>query len=455
MEVFPNTTLWYKYTPDFVILIGTPEPLQIDFQRFIARSQIRSIAEGLHYDDLDGMSLLDSFMMGPEELRKYVGLGPIHTDNRPRLEFFNSRDLVNTTYRNVKGMQPYRSSIVPYLTNSRPADRKSLQEYFQATQRLIEGQLIYVQARYEEAAQVFYQAAQQNPKDRTIEYNLSVATQHGIAEADTQFEGLERELEVRLRDNPRDAEAARLLGLAYQYQQKWEKAAEMLEQALRYAPNQPDVYVSLGAIYETQGKLDKAIRTYKTLITLAPDLPAAYGSLAAVYEQKGKTDEAIEAVQKAIELEPGLWLAHSTLGGLYQGIGDHQKAVRAFSRAASLAPDQPRVAFGLAMSYRELGREEDALQQLQRAVEGEYPPAMLLLARLHIEQDGDLEIAEDLANRVLQQASDFAEAYDVLAIVQMRKGNRLGAREMIREAIRLDPQEGLYRERERMIEGSE
>ena len=97
IEVFPETTLWYKYTPDFVILIGTLKPLKIDFKNFIARAQIASIREGLAADDLDGMSLLDSFMMGPETVRKYVGVGPIHTDNRPQLEFFRGADLVGTT----------------------------------------------------------------------------------------------------------------------------------------------------------------------------------------------------------------------------------------------------------------------------------------------------------------------------------------------------------------------
>ena len=91
IEVFPETTLWYKYTPDFVILIGTRQPLLIDYKNFIARAQIANIREGLAADDLDGRSLLDSFMMGPETVHKYVGVGPIHTDNRPRLEFFPRR----------------------------------------------------------------------------------------------------------------------------------------------------------------------------------------------------------------------------------------------------------------------------------------------------------------------------------------------------------------------------
>ena len=90
---------------------------ELIIKNFMARARIASIREGLAADDLDGPSLLDSFMMGPEAVRKYAGVGPIHTDNRPRLEFFRGADLVGTTTQNVKGMAEYRERVLPYLTN--------------------------------------------------------------------------------------------------------------------------------------------------------------------------------------------------------------------------------------------------------------------------------------------------------------------------------------------------
>ena len=40
VEVFPNATIWYKYTPDFALLIGTPERLKINYQRLMERAQM-------------------------------------------------------------------------------------------------------------------------------------------------------------------------------------------------------------------------------------------------------------------------------------------------------------------------------------------------------------------------------------------------------------------------------
>ena len=180
IEVFPHTTLWYKYTPDFVILIGTPEPLRIDYRNFMARAQIASIHEGLAADDLDGPSLLDSFMMGPETVREYAGVGPIHTDNRPRLEFFRGADLVGTTMQNVKGMSEYRERVLPYLENygATLAEKRSVREkldtYFRATQRLIRGQIAYASGQYQSAASLMNDAVEINPIDETIRYNFGV-----------------------------------------------------------------------------------------------------------------------------------------------------------------------------------------------------------------------------------------------------------------------------------------
>ncbi len=428
MEVFPNTTLWYKFTPDFVILIGTPQPLRIDYQRFMARSQIRSIAEGLAHDDLDGLSLLDSFMMGPDELREYVGQAPIHTDNRPRLEFFKSRELVNTTYHNIKGMQPYRASVLPYLTNTSFQERQTLQRYFQATQQLIQGQLAYVQGHYEEAAETFRQAVQANPADKTLQYNLSAAVEYGLKESDAALSQLESELQAKLLLNPRDAKSYGMLGLAYQTREQWDKAVDMLEKSLKYDPNQGQIHASLYI---------------------------AYGGLAVMYEEKGEIRKAITAVKKAIRLEPNLWLGHSWLGSLYQNQGQYEQAIAAFQKALSLEPGQPRIHYALAMSYRDSGRMNDAIQELQQSVDADYAPAMILLARLILEQEGEHQKAIDLANRVLQQDPNIPAAYDILALAYVRAGDRTKAREMIQKAIRLNPGEPLYQEHRRMIEGSE
>jgi spermidine synthase len=86
-SVFPETTVW----ADGSLLVGALEPLRLrpsDFERKLERP---GDAQGIH--DL-GIStfdqLLKMYRAGPEELRAFVGAGPVLTDDRPLVEYFLS-----------------------------------------------------------------------------------------------------------------------------------------------------------------------------------------------------------------------------------------------------------------------------------------------------------------------------------------------------------------------------
>ena len=343
IEVFPETTLWYKYTPDFVILIGTREPLQINYKNFIDRAQIANIREGLAADDLDGMSLIDSFMMGPETVHKYVGAGPIHTDNRPRLEFFRGADLVGTTTQNVKGMAKYRERVLPYLTNygrtlaEQRATREKLNTYFRATEQLILGQIAYASRKYQNAATLMNEAVSINPADETIRYNFGVVA-GSIREGDQdELQQMEQEVRKVMAQNPDDVEGHLHLGILYEKQGELAKASSELEEFLRHEPSRSDVYLILGPLYQRQERYKEALRTYKRLEQQEPELPmpilAAMSQLHLILED---TDEAEKYGQKAIAADPNAWRAHYFLGNVYAATGQQQKQIAHYEDALNV-----------------------------------------------------------------------------------------------------------------------
>ena len=343
IEVFPETTLWYKYTPDFVILIGTREPLQINYKNFIERAQIANIREGLAADDLDGMSLIDSFMMGPETVHKYVGAGPIHTDNRPRLEFFRGADLVGTTTQNVKGMAKYRERVLPYLTNygrtlaEQRATREKLDTYFRATEKLILGQIAYASRKYQNAATLMNEAVSINPADETIRYNFGVVA-GSIREGDQdELQQMEEEVRKVMAQNPDDVEGHLHLGILYEKQGKLAKASSELEEFLRHEPSRSDVYLILGPLYQRQERYKEALRTYKRLEQQEPELPmpilAAMSQLHLILED---TDEAEKYGQKAIAADPNAWRAHYFLGNVYAATDQQQKQIAHYEDALNV-----------------------------------------------------------------------------------------------------------------------
>ncbi len=352
-HVFPETTLWYKYTPDFVILIGTKKPLTIDYSDFMRRAKIPSIREGLAADDLDGMSLLDSFMMGPEAVRKYVGDVPIHTDDRPRLEFFKGEDLVSSTAQNIIGMKEHRERVTPYLKNygatlaEKNAVREKINTYFDATQKLILGQIAYAKAQIvnpvaqlESASALLNEAVRINPQDETIRYNFGVVS--GIIREDEleQLRQMEKAAQLAIRENPENIQqhvnlAIAYDGLATEYERKGEiakakqeraKGAAELEKYLKRDPSRVDIYILLGPLYENQERYKEALRTYKRLEQRDPNLPAIiFAAMARLHLLLENVDEAEKYAQKGVDTDTNSWRSHYMLGRVYHAMNQPGK----------------------------------------------------------------------------------------------------------------------------------
>ncbi len=376
MEVFPNATIWYKYTPDFALLIGAPERLKINYQRLMERSQMLRVYEVLATDDLDGMSLLDSFMMGEKAVRAYAGDGPIHTDNHPYLEFFQSRALVNTTHKNLAGLAKYRERSTPYLANygrtmgDKIEVRKRIDLYFDATQKLIEGQIEYAKGEYEKAVGVLNQAIAINPDDYTIRYNLGAAVELANKDYQEELKQTEKVLKQALQSNPQDVQKQVELGITYELQGELAKSASAFEEALKYDPNRLELYSLLGPIYERQERYDDALRTYQRLEELDPNLPAIiFGAMASIYHfHKKMLPEALQYAQKALVVDANSWRLHNLLGVIYTDKKEFERAVDAFKSAMQLAPNEPMPHSDLAKAYLVQGRHDEALESVGTAI---------------------------------------------------------------------------------------
>jgi len=453
IEVFPHTTLWYKYTPDFVILIGTPEKLRINYKNFIARSKIPTIRTGLKHDDLDGISLLDSFMMNEDTVKKYVGVGPIHTDDKPKLEFFGSIP-PDTTAQNILNMKDFREPVIPLLANigrsteERTAVKNNLNTYFEATQQLILGQIDYARRKYEDAAEKFQDALNLNPNDNTIRYNLSVVFGLAKENIDAKMAVIEKRLLDELRRNPRNTAPYNTLGKMYRSQQKIDKAIDAYEKSVKINPRQFQIYLELGDLYAGKGEIDKSIKAYKRVTELEPGFFVAHGNLAELYGLVGMYDEAIAHAKKAVELEPNSWVAHSTLGSLYLDKGQYEKAIKPLKKAIELNPNSPLPHNNLGMAYTKLKKYDEATSVFKQAikVDKNFDTTHLNLANLYIERNTQLDEAIKLTKQALRIKQSPA-AFDTLALGYLKKGMYREALDEINKAVKLAPGEEAYRKR--------
>ena len=84
LDVFPDATLWY----DANFMVGTKQPLRIDFQEFERLRWNATTRAALDAVGLTGADVLRSwYTAGADEMRAFVGSGPVLTDDRPLVEY--------------------------------------------------------------------------------------------------------------------------------------------------------------------------------------------------------------------------------------------------------------------------------------------------------------------------------------------------------------------------------
>lgn len=87
LAAYPHATLW----ADGGIMIGSSEPLRVSREAFERKGEdpaVRALLARLGLRSFE--DLLRRYTAGPDELRQFVGEGPILTDDRPLLEYHRS-----------------------------------------------------------------------------------------------------------------------------------------------------------------------------------------------------------------------------------------------------------------------------------------------------------------------------------------------------------------------------
>jgi spermidine synthase len=200
---FPRTSVWFKHTPDFCTLVGTPGPLEIDFQSVERRVNSPPVREHLARSDVVNVyDFLDSFCVADEALADAIGPGPLHTDDRPHIEFHCQRPISIFAGANVvRFLGENRRRVWPRLANVPPeraeAVRVALERWFAGTQALIRaehggaimGAIGLTHPRYagvlEATTAAFQRARALNPADRNAAYyEREVRSRHEVSLAE-------------------------------------------------------------------------------------------------------------------------------------------------------------------------------------------------------------------------------------------------------------------------------
>lgn len=106
-------------------------------------------------------------------------------------------------------------------------------------------------------------------------------------------------------ENPRDADAVRLLANLNFEIRNWERARELYADYLELRPGDVDVMTDLGVAYRELGQHDRALETFSEVRALDPShWPSRYNEIIVLAFDLGRMEAARAALAELQELEP-------------------------------------------------------------------------------------------------------------------------------------------------------
>ena len=313
--VFPHTTLWLFN--EYTIMLGTLEPLNIDFGRLKARMQRENVRSSLAEVGLDDpTALLSAFAMDEEAVSEFVRGSRINTDDHPYISFSEQRRYgMAAGLPNLYNVGERLSEVFPWLTHIGEEGttlRETLARYRRAKKPLIRGNIFRRGGMPKEAAEQYRRALEINPDERDAQYFLE---------------------QVSERPGP---------------------------SAITYA--------RIASMYERRGLYDRALSEYRKALEIEPDNVKILSNLGNLYHRTGRTEEAIAALKSAVERDPNFFGGHFNLANLYHKEKRYQEAKSEYRKALKIKPDSALALYYLGSLYEKEGRREEALRQYRLAL---------------------------------------------------------------------------------------
>ena len=243
-----------------------------------------------------------------------------------------------------------------------------------------------------------------------------------------------------LEHQPRNADAAHLLGLLLLGEDQADEALPYLDKAVEAAPGISGFLSTRAVALVNLGRLGDAIADYERALAISPDDAGLNYNLGLAFAQSGNFRAAKGAFAQAISLKPDFAEAHGNLGIALQELGEASDAVAAFEQALALQPDSPVLLNNLGLALQEAERTNDALQAFERALQLDPGNAQALCNKGNLLCEmNDWSAASSAFSAALAQFPDLAEAHFGLGYVAFRTGDDTGAAARLSKCLQCHP----------------
>ena len=212
--------------------------------------------------------------------------------------------------------------------------------------------------------------------------------------------------------------------LSYRQVGYWHDTLSFWQRTLALTPNNYFAHDSLGTYLETQGETDEAAAHFRAAIAIRPDDLPANLNLGTYEHGRGNFPAAIARYQVVAQHAGDLGVrskAYANLGSVYRQMGDSTKAKPYFETAVQLDPADTLAIVGLGLIAEKNGDPAEAVRQFSRAMEVEPTDVGFLLLAHALQQEGKLDEANAIRERVAHLSPNFVEAQKVAASLSSEK----------------------------------
>ena len=370
-SVFPYTMGWMSVANE-ILIIGSDQPIQIDFNKLKVRLEEPEIKKALADIEIPNIfSFLSNIWLLDEQIQALGKGHPLITDNHPAIEFY--LDLGNVV--DVSGREKYvfnRASfdqVADHIENLTAADRRLLKPHYDAMDLYQRGVM------YSNRGQLL-KALNMLEDNNLVRYHLQAGKE--------QMARLLKQVE----ENPDNLENLLNLGHSYYQIGEHEKSIGILKMVLEKNPKLSYAHLYMGYNLLEMGEKKNALDHFKNtakndpsqmgtvmreigLVNLLqaternPDDKALRHSAAEFYNMKKEYLKSLEYTLKSLDEDPmNLKLLQSIVFS-YRGLGEAKEVLMYGNRYSLIDPDEIHLQFIMGEIYTKLLKCQKAIPLLE------------------------------------------------------------------------------------------
>lgn len=242
--------------------------------------------------------------------------------------------------------------------------------------------------------------------------------------------------------------------LSYDRQDILENARKALDHAEFFGPDARVAFDSVslnisGDKYYQKGDVDKAIDEFRLALMLDETNANARNSLGVCYGVRGEHDKALTEFLETIRIDENELMGLYNAGYIHMLKKEYDRALTYFSRAAKIDENVFELAFQMGRVLIETGRPGEAIVQFETAVS--LKPGSTSAHRLYGDALAGADRPKEAINAyktALRLQPHDADALSALGFLyEMEKKNAEIALMFCKNAVELDPENGLFHHR--------